>query len=803
VAISFFSGRAERTEKNPNGYLNPHVDITTASGQLFFRKNLMKYADACIEEMKRMDAQGILIWDLEGFLQPELAYVGHPEVLPEYSPCMNAVADEFFKKFTDAGFKVGVTIRPTILTHLPNGKWTARRVRESEAVDSLSKSIEYANQRWGCTLFYMDSNSYLQSGSKNTKLITVEMIAELNRCTPGILIFPEHHHPELRYHEVCAPYRAAFWLGWTGTPPNVRKKYPNAFSIVSFGGNLDHVYQHWNAYVANMAAGDIFLVNIPRHSRNDMIIELMRNQIDWQKNANGTELKKWRENLHSTEPSTRFNATRIVAREKISNAVPILIKLLRTEKNINVRKAAFESLTVLCKDSAVPLLFDELRESNPICCGLALAQLMAIKEKKLIVPGALALAKENNPKFRRYGTILLDGLKKQKLRDYVGINGGKPVVGSASTAWPIEHGKGIFDFQWTAPAGTFLWFFNDGTISAAHRPTRRVTKGVSYLIQYRNDWSGNYWLKDHKTNSNYTGNLSDFPSITYFASFADCINLTGDIASLSHLTHSANFINCFKLRGDIANLSKLTDSANFANCSKLKGDIANLSNLKYSANFSGCIGLVGNIANLSNLKNSANFNNCSNLKGDIASLSNLTYSANFNNCSNLKGDIASLSNLTSSANFNNCSNLKGDIASLSNLTSSAEFNNCINLKGDIASLSNLTSSAEFNNCINLKGDIANLKVSRRAYFNGASGIHGVIKRGVKVYEIQLQKTGMSKAEIEQSLINIRDTQKLTKRKNGFFRCDTEMPGIDNPKALQAKADLEAKGWTVAVNVKKP
>ena len=150
--------------------------------------------------------------------------------------------------------------------------------------------------------------------------------------------------------------------------------------------------------------------------------------------------------------------------------------------------------------------------------------------------------------------------------------------------------------------------------------------------------------------------------------------------------------------------------------------------------------------------------------------------AYFYDCTQLTGNISALSNVTYVANFGNCSQLTGNISHLANLTNTASFQNCQLLTGDISALANLTFYANFTNC---------------------SQITGIIPIGCTAYIWYLDNTGLSKTDIEQSLINL-DTTGHT-GSGAIFDCNAGMPTITDPAALAAKASLESKGWTINVN----
>ena len=162
----------------------------------------MAYADNCVVRMKKMNAQGVIVWDVEGEEMPHaISYIGDPRTLPKTAPEMDRFADAFMKKFSDAGFKLGVTIRPTEV-YQPGiaGKpaWDHRLVRDPVAL--MSAKIEYAQKRWGCTIFYLDSNVFgndMMSEEQRKKLrfipwiMPIAMLGKLAALHPDCVIIPE------------------------------------------------------------------------------------------------------------------------------------------------------------------------------------------------------------------------------------------------------------------------------------------------------------------------------------------------------------------------------------------------------------------------------------------------------------------------------------------------------------------------------------------------------------------------------------------------------------------------------------
>ena len=74
----------------------------------------MKWADRSIEVLKDTNAQGMIVWILEGEQYPAINYVGDRHNFMTLAPEMEyrRAVDAFFRKFRDAGLRVGLTLRP-------------------------------------------------------------------------------------------------------------------------------------------------------------------------------------------------------------------------------------------------------------------------------------------------------------------------------------------------------------------------------------------------------------------------------------------------------------------------------------------------------------------------------------------------------------------------------------------------------------------------------------------------------------------------------------------------------------------
>jgi hypothetical protein len=235
--------------KNPRGWLlDPKLDITTSGGVAAFHARLLDWADRSVRLLKSMNAQGMVTWDIEGeqFAHPT-TYIGDPRLAETTAPEIQGVIDEYFARFTRAGLRVGVTIRPQTVALSQGGK----RVEQTSSHDPaqvLIDKIAYARKRWGATLFYIDSN-----GDQILPL-SFEVIRRVADAYPDVLLMPEHK--DAAYYSTTAPY-SELRGGFSSTPGFVRDIYPGAFSVINTAdGAIDRQYAQLQKAVAR---GDILM----------------------------------------------------------------------------------------------------------------------------------------------------------------------------------------------------------------------------------------------------------------------------------------------------------------------------------------------------------------------------------------------------------------------------------------------------------------------------------------------------------------------------------------------------------------
>jgi hypothetical protein len=260
---------------NPRNYnVAPNIDIQTPGGLAAFQQAVLAYAQNSIQVMQNVGAQGAIVWDLEGQQFPqdggaganfcggvpgELSYVGSPDMLAQVSPEMDSIADAFFKMFTNAGLKCGMTLRPqtVVLAGSQSYQNWCTLQNASTAMNVLIQKAQYAYNRWGCNIFYVDSDG----GPLNS--LSSEAWAAINQALPNFLMIPENiWFKDYAYTAPLASYTATYKP--LHTPADARTIWPGAATVTYIGDAPNHDLTNnpndpnqWNEFVQAVSAGDI------------------------------------------------------------------------------------------------------------------------------------------------------------------------------------------------------------------------------------------------------------------------------------------------------------------------------------------------------------------------------------------------------------------------------------------------------------------------------------------------------------------------------------------------------------------
>ncbi len=264
IGAIFLAGAQINVASNPRRWTLKfgEIDITNDNGKAAFRDALLKLADNSVQVLKDADAQGMITWDPEGEEFLGACYYGDPRLVPTLAPEMEfkndgakSAIDEYFEKFRAAGLKVGVCIRPQGVA-IADGKPVHQAADDEHAVRILQEKIAYAKERWGCTLFYVDSTA--TAG----RPFYPDVFKAVAQTHPDVLLIPENE--SMRYFAYSAPLNSYVHHKISSTPVGARLVYPNAFSVL-MAPDGDQPEDH-AALLAAVKHGDILLFNGWYHS---------------------------------------------------------------------------------------------------------------------------------------------------------------------------------------------------------------------------------------------------------------------------------------------------------------------------------------------------------------------------------------------------------------------------------------------------------------------------------------------------------------------------------------------------------
>jgi hypothetical protein len=259
IGAIFLAGPQINVSSNPRRWTVNfgEIDVTNDKGKAAFRAALLKLADNSVQVLKHTGAQGMITWDPEGEEFPGACYYGDPRLIPTFAPEMEfkndsrkSAIDEYFEKFRAAGLKVGICIRPQNIAMI-DGKPVHQAADDEHAVRILREKIAYAKQRWGCTLFYVDSTA------TEGRPFYPDVFKAISQAHPDVLLIPENE--SMRYFAYSAPLNSYVHHKITSTPVGARLVYPNAFSVL-MAPDGDRLEDH-DALVTAVRRGDILLFN--------------------------------------------------------------------------------------------------------------------------------------------------------------------------------------------------------------------------------------------------------------------------------------------------------------------------------------------------------------------------------------------------------------------------------------------------------------------------------------------------------------------------------------------------------------
>ena len=269
-------------ERNPRRYFtDAGVDVVSEAGLRKFQHRVLEQAQEVVANLRRLGAQGAITWDVEGEQYPQdTSYVCAPDQIAEVSPEMESVisegryagsklVDAYFRTIRDAGFRVGVCVRPQRFHLAADRSARQESLPDAQAIAELERKVRYAHDRWGATLFYLDSTVRADGVT-----LPAEMLERLAAAVPDSLLIPEESTPRL--YRAAAPFQTFLFHGDTGTGALVRSLYPRAFSVNLINDvDAGKLQEHRKELVGSIRNGDVLMVHADHWQANDATVAEM------------------------------------------------------------------------------------------------------------------------------------------------------------------------------------------------------------------------------------------------------------------------------------------------------------------------------------------------------------------------------------------------------------------------------------------------------------------------------------------------------------------------------------------------
>ncbi len=295
IGTAYLASSAQGNQNQPAGYPNNprryfntgnsgDFDIRTPRGLVQFQHRVLRQAAEIVTNLRRLKAQGAITWDIEGEQYPmNTSYVCSPDQIAAIAPEMESTIsdnsspyhgmkldDAYFRTIHDAGFRVGLCVRPQ--NFVLNADSSAQQVtitKDTDVIRQLIRKMRYAHDRWGVTIFYIDS-AVDAAGAPLDASVFQQVAAAL----PDSLLIPEESTP--KHYAYTAPFRTFIFHGDLGTDPSIYNSYPSAFSA-NLINDVDSatLAAHRADLTASVKRGDVLMVHADSwNANNDTVLRL-------------------------------------------------------------------------------------------------------------------------------------------------------------------------------------------------------------------------------------------------------------------------------------------------------------------------------------------------------------------------------------------------------------------------------------------------------------------------------------------------------------------------------------------------
>jgi hypothetical protein len=269
---------------NPRRYFSEsdaqHFNVNTKPGLVAFEARVLKQAEDTVHNLQRLNAQGAITWDIEGEQYPQpTSYACAPDQIAKLAPEMESVItvpgsrydgmkldDAYFKTQRDAGFKVGVCIRPQHLRLMPSGTAQQVYLSGSSVEAELLGKMKFAHDRWGATLFYVDT-----SVEADGAVLSPDIFKHLGAALPDSLLIPEESTP--KHYAYSAPLRSFLFHYDLATDRSIYNYYPRAFSLNLINDvDASKLAQYTPQLVEAVGRGDVLMVHADYWQANNSVV---------------------------------------------------------------------------------------------------------------------------------------------------------------------------------------------------------------------------------------------------------------------------------------------------------------------------------------------------------------------------------------------------------------------------------------------------------------------------------------------------------------------------------------------------
>ena len=137
---------------------------------------------------------------------------------------------------------------------------------ESSIAEELTRKIRFAHDRWGATLFYIDSTVNADRG-----VLPAAIFSQVAKAFPDSLLIPEESTP--LFYACTAPFKSFIYNNASGTDPEIESLYPEAFSAVLINNvSPDKLSGAEPELTRHAAHGDILMGQVNYREPNNAVI---------------------------------------------------------------------------------------------------------------------------------------------------------------------------------------------------------------------------------------------------------------------------------------------------------------------------------------------------------------------------------------------------------------------------------------------------------------------------------------------------------------------------------------------------